>query len=243
MRGLRDFLPAGLILVFFSTCGTNSHAQTELQQKLVLVKESVAQNQAALRQYTWTEETNILLKSELKKTTFDQCRYGPDGTVQKTPMTGFPPPQQKRGRVIEKKADELEGYIRQAVGLVNDYAPPNPQQMEAALQAGNVSLGQAGPGALQLNFRNYVKPGDSLVLTFDHGGRALTQINVNTYIGKESDAVTLRVDLQKLPQGPRYVAQVVLRTRAKNIEIQTTTSNYQRVHRLPLNPATRVFHF
>jgi hypothetical protein len=232
MRILRGFLPAPLTLFFLITCGANAYAQAELRQKLALVKESVAENQAALRQYTWTEQTNILLKDELKKTRFDQCRYGPDGTVQKTRVGDSPSPQAKRGlrgRVIEKKADELERYIQQAVALVKDYVPPNPQQMEADFQAGNVSSGQAEPGALHLNLRNYRKPGDCLVLTFDRAARALTEIKVNTYMDKESDAVTLQVDFQKLPNGPNYMVQVVLKARAKNIQIQTTTSNYQRM--------------
>jgi hypothetical protein len=232
MRMLRDFLPGPLTLVFFSTCGANAYAQAELRQKLVLVKESVAENQAALRQYTWTEQTNILLKDELKRTRFDQCRYGPDGTVQKTRVGDSPSPQEKRGlrgRLIEKKTDGLEGYIQQAVALVKDYVPPNPQQMDADFQAGNMSSGQAEPGALHLNFRNYRKPGDSLVLTFDRAAKALTQITVNTYIDKKSDAVTLQVDFQKLPNGLNYVVQVVLKARAKNIQIQTTTSNYRKM--------------
>ena len=66
-------------------------ASPELQQKLATVKESVARNQAALRQYTWTEQTNVSLKGEVKKSTEDICRYGPDGTLQKTPMSAPPP--------------------------------------------------------------------------------------------------------------------------------------------------------
>ena len=53
--------------------------QQELQKKLATVKESVARNQASLRKYTWTEQTEILYKGEVKKTQQYLCRYGPDG--------------------------------------------------------------------------------------------------------------------------------------------------------------------
>ena len=40
-------------------------AQTVLQQKMAEVRQAVAANQAALRHYIWTEQTNILLKGEV----------------------------------------------------------------------------------------------------------------------------------------------------------------------------------
>jgi hypothetical protein len=58
------------------TLQPQARAQQELQEKLANVKEAVAKNQAALRQYAWTEQTNVLLKGEVKKTTYYQCQYG-----------------------------------------------------------------------------------------------------------------------------------------------------------------------
>ncbi len=204
----------------------------ELQQKLGMVREAVAQNQAALRQYTWTEQTNILRKGEVKKTTDFRCQYAPDGTVQKTPTGGSAPAPEKRGlrgRVVEKKKDELESYMQQAGALIKQYVPPNPQQMRVDFQAGNASLGHAGPGTVDLQFKNYLKPGDSLVLTFDTAAKALTQISVNTYMNDPSDPVSLQVNFQTLPGGPNYVAQTTLDAPAKSIQVQTTSSNYQRM--------------
>ena len=133
-----------------------------------------------------------------------------------------PPPEKRclRGRVVEKKKDELKSYMEQAGALVKAYVPSNPEQMKAAFQAGNASLGQAGPGALQLQFKNYVKPGDSFLLTFNTATKALTQISVNTYMDGPSDAV---------PGGPHYVAQTVLNAPTKNIQVQTTSPNYRRM--------------
>jgi hypothetical protein len=207
--------------------------QQEVQQKLATIKEAIAQNQAALRHYTWTEQTNLLLKGEVKKTTYYQCQYGPDGSVQKMETGASPAAAQQHGRlrqhVVEKKTDELKEYMQQAGALVKQYVPPNPEQMKASLQSGNASLSEAGPGAVQLNFKNYVKTGDSLVLTFNAATKSLSQVNVNTYMNSPSDAVTLQVNFQTLPGGPNYVAQTVLNAPAKNIEVQTTSSNFQRM--------------
>src|SRR5690242_14980941 len=63
-------------------------SDTAKQEKLGALKLSLARNQAALKQYTWTETTQISLKGEVKKQEQKQCQYGPDGKVQKTPMPG-----------------------------------------------------------------------------------------------------------------------------------------------------------
>src|SRR6476620_12031034 len=58
------------------------------QEKLAALKQSLAKNQAALKQYAWIETTQISLKGEVKKQEQKQCQYGPDGKVQKTPIAG-----------------------------------------------------------------------------------------------------------------------------------------------------------
>lgn len=217
------------------TLQSSAQAQQQgVQQKVTMIREAVAQNQAALKHYTWTEQTNVLLKGEVKKTMYYQCQYGPDGTVQKTETGSSPAAAKQRGRlrehVVEKKTDELKEYMQQAGALVKEYVPPNPEQMKASFQSGNASLSEAGgPGAVQLDFKNYVKPGDSLALTFGTATKALSQINVNTYMNSPSDAVTLQVNFQTLPGGPNYVARTVLDAPAKNIQVQTTSSNFQRM--------------
>src|ERR1700688_2035925 len=99
-----------LLAILPPTFSQQAGANPELQEKVAALKQSVAQNQQALRQYTWTEKMETIFKGETKSTKLSQCQYGPDGTVQKTPLGGTPPPQQQRGlkgRVIEKKKDEM----------------------------------------------------------------------------------------------------------------------------------------
>ena len=76
-----------------------------LQQKVADVKESIAQNQASLRQYTWTAHTEISVKGEVKNEKDELCKYGPDGQVVKT-LASAPPPEKQMGRA--KKEDRRE---------------------------------------------------------------------------------------------------------------------------------------
>jgi hypothetical protein len=69
-------------------------AGTAEQEKIAALKQSLATNQAALKQYAWTETTQISMKGEVKKQEQKQCQYGPDGKVQKIPTQGASQPQQ-----------------------------------------------------------------------------------------------------------------------------------------------------
>jgi hypothetical protein len=204
----------------------------ELQQKLAMVKESAARNQAALRQYTWTEHTDILLKGEVKSTKDNICRYGTDGKVQKTPIGTPAPKKEMRGlkkKIVENKVEELTDYMERASALIHHYMPPNPQQMQAVFQAGNAALGQAGAGRVELQFKDYLKAGDSLVFSFDTATKAITKIAVKSYLDEPSDAVTLDVSFQNLPDGTNYTASTLLNAAAKQVQVKVSNANYQKV--------------
>ena len=143
-----------------------------MQEKVKAVKESMAQNQAALRQYSWTARTEISLKGEVKKTTESLCRYGPDGAVQKTPVAAPAAPAQaepqgrkKRGggavknKIVENKKDEMQEYMERAVALIHNYVPPSAEKIQAAAGAGNAALVPSGADQVQVKFSNYLKPG------------------------------------------------------------------------------------
>ena len=211
---------------------TPAWAQSPVQEKVAMVKAAVAQNKAALTRYIWTEQTNVMLNGEVKKTTNYQCMYGPDGSVQKTATGGTPPPAPKRGlrgKIVENKTEDLSDYMQRAATLVKQYVPPNPEQIQGAFQQGNVTIGTDGPEVLQLQFTNYVKPGDSMVFYFNKQAKALSQITVNSYMNDQTDAVSLQVNFQTIPGGPNYVAQTTLNAPAKKITVVTTSTNYQRM--------------
>ena len=211
--------------------GQPAEAQ-DLQQKLAAAKQSAAQNQQALRSYGWIEKVELSLKGEVKNTTVNSCRYGPDGKLQKTAVVEPPPPQKKRGlrgRVIEKKTGEMKAELEAATALVHQYVPPDPGLMQVVVNAGGASLAQAGPGVVVLKFAGYQKSGDSLGLTFDSTVKALRQIDVSTYLESPQSSVTLRVGMQSLPDGTKYPGSVVLGMPASQIEVRITNSSYQRL--------------
>src|SRR6266481_6234931 len=233
-NGRRLFIATALLAATVTAIAQmGGAAGGELQQKMAAVKQAAAENQQRLHNYQWTETTQLTLKGEPKPPTQSMCQYGPDGTVQKTPMG--PPPEQPSGRrlkkhMIEKKQGEMKDYMGQVKGLLAMYVPPDPQRIQQAFQAGKASLNPAaGEGVAQLVFKDYAQPGDQMTLSFNTAARKISSVNVNTYMDNPKDAVTLAVQMASLPDGTNYAQQTVLDATAKKLQVTTTNSNYQKL--------------
>jgi hypothetical protein len=212
------------------------------QARVAAIKQSLAQNQATLKQYTWIETTQVSLKGEVKKEEQKQCYYGADGKVEKTPLPGAAPqqqqqPQQGGGRrggrvkkaIVENKIDDLKEYLEKVAALVKDYVPPDSKNIQAAEAAGNVSVQPAAQGVVTLTIKNYLKMGDSLSLGFDTAGKKMNSYNVNSYAeNPKDDVVTLAVTFGRLDDGTSYPQQMVLDAKAKNVQVKITNAGYKK---------------
>lgn len=215
----------------FAQMGAGS--SDELQQKLMAMKQAAAANKQRLMQYQWIETSQITLKGEQKPEKVYQCSYGPGGQVQKIPMGAQQaPPQQKgiRGRIVEKKTEEMKDYMQQVQSLLSLYVPPNPELMQQAFQKKDVSIDKTmGNSGVQLVFRNYAKQGDQMTIGFDPMNKKITTLNVNTYMDNPQDAVTLAVQMATLPDGTSYPAMTTLNATQKQIQVATRNSNYAKL--------------
>jgi hypothetical protein len=216
--------------------------QKMVQEKVAALKESVAQNQTALKQYSWTETTEISLKGEVKKREQKTCHYGPDGKVQKTVISGGDQPQQekeqsggKRGRrggavkekVVAKKVDELKDYMQQVGALVHQYVPPDSAKIQAAGKAAPDRSAEGGLTAM--TFSDYTKTGDHLALGFNPATKKLSSYNVTSYLDKPENAVTLAVSFDSLPDGTNYPKETVVDAKSKQIQVKINNSGYKKL--------------
>lgn len=230
----RSAVAQGLAMIAALALSQRAGAQAlpGLQEKLAAGKQSAAQNQLALRSYTWVEKTELSLKGEVKNTKVDLCRYGPDGKVQKTPVVQPAPAQKKRGlrgKIVANKTEEMKEELEAAVALVQQYLPPSPDMMQVVMNAGTASLSQAGPGRLSLKFPGYAKANDALSLTFDSTVKSLQLIDVNTWLDEPENTVTLKVTMAALPDGTSHPGTVVLAIPKRQLEVRITKSNYQKL--------------
>jgi hypothetical protein len=205
----------------------------ELQQRLGEIKQASAANKAALAHYTWQEQQTTSIKGDVKKQQVFQVSVGPDGQQQKTQIGGSqaaPPPSGGRLKqhIVEKKTAEFKDYGEQIAEMAKQYTQPDPGRLQAAFQAGNVSLQPGGgEGLLTLVIKNYVKPNDSVTLVFNRQLKAIESIRVASYLDDPKDAVTIAAQFAKLPDGTNHVASTQINGVSKQLTVVTQNSNYQ----------------
>jgi len=242
MTGMKLKIRIGLLLLSLAPLAIVA-AQKPDPERIAALKQSIAENQAALKTYKWTEATEISLKGEVKKREQKECRYGPDGKVQKTPIGGGDAAEKKEekgggGRrggggavkkvVVKNKVEDMKEYMEKAAALVHEYVPPDPEKIQAAAAAGNITTTPGAQGGVAaITIKDYVKKGDSLALGFDPTAKKLRSYKVQSYVeDPKDDAVSLAVTFASLPDGTNYPQQTVLDVTAKKVLVKITNSGY-----------------
>jgi hypothetical protein len=201
-------------------------------ERAAALKASLAVSQIVLKHYEWVETTIVSVKGEEKSRQVNRCYYGADGGVQKVPLTTLPPAAKKRGlrgKIIENKKEEMTDYMKNAVALVKAYVPPNPQLIQVAKENGKVSMDIVQPGKrVRLNFRDYLKPGDTLSVDLDLTSNHMLGLTVKSYLETKSDAVNLEARLAALADGTTYPDLITLEAPAKKIKVQVDNSGYRK---------------
>jgi hypothetical protein len=204
------------------------------------LKQNLQQGLGLARKYEWVETTIISLKGEEKARKQNRCYYGADGKVQKVSLDQPAQAQSEGGgrggrggrlkkQVVENKKDDMKEYMEKAVGLIHQYVPPNPQQIQAAKEAGRVAVNPQAGGKVRLAISQYVKPGDTLAIDLDAAANKLIGLSVDSYLDKKEDVVTLAVQMTSLPDGALFAGQTTLEAKAKNITVVVQNSGFRPV--------------
>jgi hypothetical protein len=209
-------------------------APSSVQERVAILKTSLAASQASLRQYEWIETTVVSLKGEEKSRKQQRCYYGADGVLQKVAIDAPPPPATKRGirgKIIANKTAELTDYMQNAVGLVRTYVPPDPAKIQAAKNAGKVSIDVLEPGKrAQLNFHDYQKPGDNLGIQVDLANNRVLGLTVSTYLDNPQEIVGLKVIMEQLSDGTSHASDIKLDAQAKDLTVTTQNTGYRKAN-------------
>jgi 23S rRNA pseudoU1915 N3-methylase RlmH len=231
------------VVVGASLSGIRAPAQNpDVQQRLAEVKQASAQNKQELATYTWQEQDTISLKGEVKKQESFQVQMGADGKPQKTPLNAAPPAappsQAESGRrggrvkehIVENKKEEYKEYAQKIAALAHSYTPPDPAKLQQAQQQGNIKV---APGSaenqVQLQITNYLKPNDSMTITFDKAAKAIQSVQIASYMDSPSDAVKIAVQFAKLPEGVNHIAAMTVEGVSKQLKVDVQNSGYKKM--------------
>ena len=199
------------------------------------IKQSLGKSAAALKQYQWVETTVVSIKGEEKSRTQNNCFYGADGKVQKTPVAAAPAEDSKkkrglRGKIVENKKEEISESTKEAVALVKQYVPPDPARIQAATDAGKLSIiPPDAKGMVAVVIKDYLKVGDSLTITVNAATDVISSVTVATFTDSAKDAVGLKVSWGSFPDGTVYVATIHLDVAAQNLAVAIENTGYKKV--------------
>ncbi len=202
-----------------------------LLREVMAVRDEVARSKQALRQYTWTEHTEVRTKGDLKSSNEFLCHYDESGKLTRTPIGKGKEDEaastiSKRHRV-RKKAD-MQDYIERAVGMINTYVPLDPEQMRHLLQDGRASFGPPEAGKSTIRLKDYFQSGDYLLFAYDPASKALLKATVVSTLGSPKDPVSLEAVFETLPDGVTHLATATVIAPAKKVEVITRNSTYQK---------------
>ena len=246
MTGIRTLAAAGAAATLIVAARLDAQqppAQpgTTKQDQVAALKASLQDGLARIRQYEWIETTVISLKGEEKARKQNRCYYGADGTVQKVPVGDAPAAEPAGGggggrgrrggrakeKIVENKKEEMGDYMQRAVKLIQGYVPPDPAKIQAAKDAGRVTVTPQAGGQVRLAIAQYLQPGDSLTVDLDAAASRLLGLSVKSYVDTPDDPVTLDVKMATLPDGALYAAQSTLDASAKKIRVVIENSGHR----------------
>jgi hypothetical protein len=227
---LLGIVPAVAALAALGLSTSSAIAQgSELQQKVAEVKQALAQNQQALAQYTWQQQETVSVNGDVKKQELYQVHLGPDGKPVKVVVSQTGSSDGRKHGIKHRITERYEQYGQQVASLAQSYAQPDRGKLQQLNAQGDVALKSGGaPGIVSLVIRNYVKQGDAVTLGFNRAQKAISSINVATYLSGPSDAVTIAVQFAKLPDGTNHVSTATINGESKNLTVQETNMNYQK---------------
>jgi hypothetical protein len=222
------------------TAGSASAQTPEVDQRLAALKASLQSSRKQLTTYEWVETTVVTVDGEETSRTQDSCYYGADGTLQKIPIAGGTESAAQphgllgrpglRGRIAERRSDDVESYMQQAVALIKQYVPPDPTVLQARRDEGKLTIDLIDPGKrAQLDFHDYVKSGDVLGVEIDLTNNRILGLNVSSYIQDPSDSVSLKVVFKSLDDGTTYPASTTLNATAKKVQVDVENTGYRKM--------------
>jgi hypothetical protein len=204
---------------------------TPADEHFAAIRQSLEQSRHNLRGYHWKETIVVSHNGEDKSTLLNSCVYDASGKLVRTPepVPAGAHPNGVRGATTTKEKAEVQAYEHSAVALMRSYVPPDPAKLRKAWQGGKMTTNVIEAGhRVKLSFKDYQKPGDSMVLEVNPQSHEVLNVAVNTFLASAKDAVTMNVDMASLPDGTSYPAKVRLDTPARHMRLTVTNSDFQK---------------
>ena len=193
------------------------------------IGQSIKNNAANLQRYTHSRSTEIVVHGEVKSTRLDLVRFvrGEMETIPLSQSLQQPEPGGIRGRIIEKKKEEIREYVDRLISLSRRYLTPGAGDISDVLQKASFSLLGQPPAQVRITIAGYVKPSDSFTMTIDLATRTPVQTLARTDL--DGGPVDITVDYSRLPDGTPYPSQARISSLRRDIRVSIDSFDYELV--------------
>jgi hypothetical protein len=199
------------------------------QAKIAAIEAAVKKNKQMLGGYTWQQQETVSVRGDVKKTALYQVQLGPDGKPVKVDISQSQPASQRKFGIRHRITQDYVDYGKQIASLAGSYTAPQPGRIKQLYAQGHVTLKSGGaPGLDAIVISNYVKPGDTVTLTFNRAQKAIVSLNVASYLSGPSDVVTIAVQFAQLPDGTSHASTITVNGQSKSLTVQDVNSNYEK---------------
>lgn len=233
MTGHEAMRRAAASTLMLAALATSAHAQGAVQDRVAVLKRTLAENAAAQRGYTWIETTELALNGEVKETNSMSCQYVAGSEKPECTQIGTPPaPKKVRGplrkHIAKGKIADLKAYMDSVKTLVAKYVPPEQELIQKAQQRGDVAVApNPSNGTFKVTISNYIQKGDAVAVVVHDEDKHLAELNVSTWLNDPTAAVSLQVSFTTLAStGVSFPMKKVLTAQAKGVVVTITSSNF-----------------
>lgn len=187
---------------------------------------AVLQKNTTIRSYGWTESMVVSVDGKEKNKILNACSYNENNRVARTPMNAKAAEKVAGG--APGTSNEIDSYVTEAVAAMREYVRPDPAKLQACEDAGRVTLTPGEENRAKLDYSDYMKKGDHLVLEIDRSLNQILTSSASTYVTNPNDRAVIRTEMSQLPDGSSYPSKITFNTPGRLMSAVVTNSDFKK---------------
>ena len=171
----------------------------------------------------------------MKSRTLQHCSYDAEGTVRKVPFNPAAP-EDKRFKLhdseqhSEAQSGELTKYMQEAVNLVQQYVPLNPNGIKATADESKLWFSVSDPGKRgQLNIRDFLVRGDYVILDMDLISNRPLSLKISSFLATEGVPASLSVSFGSLYGSAAFVREALFDAKELGLKIIVQNTDFNKI--------------
>ena len=213
----------GLLLV----SNTGMTAQSlPTKDELAAIEEAQLLNQTKLANYSWEETQFISIDGEAVDYRQYSVSVGANGEYRRNLVTEDTGQEATFEPNITEQLSPYGTYAQRLYELANQYTTLSSGKLTQANHRGEILL-LLKDGRINLEIKNYSKPGDSVVMIFNQQSQHLLSVRAKSYLNDLQDGVTIQAKFAELPDGTNHVATAEIGNVTRHLTVKYTNWSYQ----------------